>query len=84
MQMMQLNSHHGEIAHLGMAVSYSYLDNNKLQEEKDNMRLLIQFIRSYPPNRRAFLHPQPEDAPCRGDRDPLTHGSCTDLGKENK
>jgi hypothetical protein len=35
-------------------------------------RLLIQFIRSYPPYRRPFLHPQPEDAPCRGDRDPLT------------
>ena len=30
-------------------------------------RLLVQFIRSYPP----FLYPQPEDAPCRGDRDPL-------------
>ena len=36
-------------------------------------RLLIQFIRSYPPYRRSFLYPQPEDAPCRGDRDPL-HG----------
>ena len=34
-------------------------------------RLLIQFICSYPPYRRPFLHPQPEDAPCRGDRDPL-------------
>jgi len=34
--------------------------------------LLIQFIRSYPPYRRPFLYPQPEDAPCRGDRDPLT------------
>ena len=34
-------------------------------------RLLIQFIRSYPPYRRPFLYPQPEDAPCRGDRDPL-------------
>jgi hypothetical protein len=34
-------------------------------------RLLIQYIRSYPPNWRPFLHPQPEDAPCRGDRDPL-------------
>ena len=30
-------------------------------------RLLIQFIRSYPPYRR----PHPEEAPCRGDRDPL-------------
>ena len=36
-------------------------------------RLLIQFIRSYPPYRRQFLYPQPEDTPCRGDRDPL-HG----------
>ena len=35
-------------------------------------RLLIQYIRSYPPYRRPFLHPQPEDAPCRGDRDPKT------------
>ena len=35
--------------------------------------LFIQFIRSYPPYRRPFLCPQPEDAPCRGDRDPL-HG----------
>ena len=34
-------------------------------------RLLIQFIRSYPPYRRSFLHPLPEDAPCRGDRDQL-------------
>jgi hypothetical protein len=36
-------------------------------------RLFIQYIRSYPPYRRPFLYPQPEDAPCRGDRDPL-HG----------
>ena len=34
-------------------------------------RLLIQFICSYPPCRRLFLCPQHEDAPCRGDRDPL-------------
>jgi len=34
-------------------------------------RLLIQYIRSYPPCWRPFLYPQPEDAPCRGDRDPL-------------
>jgi len=34
-------------------------------------RLLIQYIRSYPPYWRPFLHPQPEKAPCRGDRDPL-------------
>ena len=33
-------------------------------------RLLIQYIRSYPPYWRPFLHPQPEDAPCRCDRDP--------------
>jgi hypothetical protein len=34
-------------------------------------RLLIQYIRSYPPYWMPFLHPQPEDAPCRGDSDPL-------------
>jgi len=34
-------------------------------------RLLIQYIRSCPPYWRPFLHPQHEDAPCRGDRDPL-------------
>jgi len=32
-------------------------------------RLLIQYIRSCPPYWRPFLHPQPEDAPCRGDRE---------------
>jgi len=37
-------------------------------------RLLIQYIRSYPPYRRPFLYPQPEDAPCRGNKDPL-HGA---------
>jgi hypothetical protein len=26
-------------------------------------------------NWRPFLHPQPEDAPCRGDRDPFNTGS---------
>jgi hypothetical protein len=30
-------------------------------------RLLIQYIRSYPPYWRPFLQPQPEDAPCPGD-----------------
>ena len=33
-------------------------------------RLLMQYIRSYPPCWRPFLHPQPEDASCRGDWDP--------------
>ena len=35
-------------------------------------RLLMQYIRSYPPYWRLFLHWQPVDPPCRGDRDPLT------------
>jgi hypothetical protein len=34
-------------------------------------RPVIQFIRSYPPYPRPFFYPQPEDAPCCGDRDPL-------------
>jgi hypothetical protein len=38
-------------------------------------RLLIQYIRSYPPCWRPFLHPQPEDPPCRGDRDSNRHSS---------
>jgi hypothetical protein len=37
-------------------------------------RLLIQFIRSYPPYWRPFLYLQPEDSPCHGDRDPLPMG----------
>jgi hypothetical protein len=36
------------------------------------LRLLIQYIHSYPPYWRPFLHPQPEDIPHRGDKDPLT------------
>jgi len=31
-------------------------------------RLLTQYIRSYPPYWWPFLHPQREDASCRGDR----------------
>jgi hypothetical protein len=44
-------------------------------------RLLIQFIHSYPPYRRPFLHPQPEDAPCRGDRDPHSWAVSTLIDK---
>ena len=33
--------------------------------------MIIQYISSYPPSWRPFLHPQPENAPCRGGRDPL-------------
>jgi len=41
-------------------------------------RLLVQFIRSYPPYWRPFLYPKPEDAPCRGDRDRLhSYNKCT-------
>ena len=37
--------------------------------------LLIQYTDSYPPYWRPFLHPQPEDRPCCGEKDPLTgHG----------
>jgi hypothetical protein len=34
-------------------------------------RLLIQYIHRYPSYWRPFLHPQPEDAPYRGDWEPL-------------
>ena len=33
--------------------------------------MLIWYICSYPPYWRLFVHPQREDAPCCGDRDPL-------------
>ena len=47
------------------------------------VRDFIQFIRSYPPYRRPFLYPQPEDGPCRGDRDPLTQNRTWENIKEN-
>jgi hypothetical protein len=34
-------------------------------------------------NWRSFLHPQPEDAPCRGDRDPLNTGGCHNEGNDS-
>ena len=40
------------------------------------LRPLIRYIRTYPPYWRPFLHPQPEDAPCRGDSDPLITDPC--------
>jgi len=40
-------------------------------------RLLIRYIRGRPPYRRPFLHPQPDEAPCRGDGDPLIAEMCT-------
>ena len=46
--------------------------------------LLIQYIRSYLPYWRPFLHPQPEDAPCRGDRDPLITGESMSINIINK
>ena len=45
-------------------------------------RLLIQYIRIYPPYGRPFLYPQPEDAPCRGDRDPLTQVRAAEYRRE--
>jgi hypothetical protein len=33
--------------------------------------LLSQYIHGWPPYWSPFLYPQPEHAPCRGDRDPL-------------
>ena len=39
-------------------------------------RLLIQYIRSYPPHWKPFLHPLPNYAPCSGDRDSLISGMC--------
>jgi len=44
--------------------------------------LLIQYIRSFPPYWRPFLHPQPEDSPCCGDRNPLITGLPTPRGRQ--
>jgi len=42
-------------------------------------RLLIQHIRSYAAYWRPLLHPQPEDAPCRGDSNTLITEKCGKL-----
>jgi hypothetical protein len=47
----------------------------KLEDLVGCLRLLIEYIRSSPPYWRPFFHPQPEDAPYRGDRDPFNHGT---------
>jgi hypothetical protein len=39
-------------------------------------RMLIQYIRATVHTCRPFRYPQPEDAPCRGDRDPLITVPC--------
>jgi hypothetical protein len=46
-------------------------------------QLFIQYIRSCPPNWRLFFHPQPEDVPCLGDRDPLIMEKLITKLKEN-
>ena len=45
-------------------------------------RLPIQYIRSYHPYWRTFLHPQPEEVPCRGDRAPLITGEPPLVGSQ--
>jgi len=50
----------------------SKLEDHYLSVVRD---CLIQYIRSYPPYWRPFLlHPQPEDAPRRGNSDLLVMG----------
>jgi len=36
------------------------------------LQLFIQYVCGYPPYWKPFLHLQPEDTPCLGDRDGLT------------
>ena len=43
-------------------------------------RLLIQYICSYPRYWKPYFHHQPEDAPYRGDRDPLIMASHEVIG----
>jgi len=47
----------------------------------DSPWLLIQYIHSYPPYWRLFLHPHPEDKPCHGDRDPFIIGDKIEKNK---
>jgi hypothetical protein len=44
--------------------------------------MLIQYIRSYFPYWRPFLHSQPAEAPCHADRDPLITGNYHILEKK--
>jgi len=43
--------------------------------------MLIQYVRSYPPYWRPFLHPQAEDIPCRGDSNPIIMGALNTITK---
>ena len=43
--------------------------------------LLIQYVCSYTPYWRPFLHPQPEDAPCCGNIQQHTHYFCISVNK---
>jgi hypothetical protein len=43
----------------------------------------MQYIRSYLPYWRPFLHLQPEDAPCRGDKDPVITGVPATVFRKN-
>jgi hypothetical protein len=43
------------------------LEDHPLSAVRD---CLFNVFAATPHNWRSFLHPQPEDAPCRGDRDP--------------
>jgi hypothetical protein len=48
--------------------SITKLENHPLSAVRD---CLFNIFAATPPYWRPFLYPQPEDAPCRGDRDPL-------------
>jgi hypothetical protein len=47
------------------------LEDHPLSAVRD---CLFHVFAATPHNWRPFLHPQPEDAPCRGDRDPHNTG----------
>jgi hypothetical protein len=50
---------------------YMCINKNLVHQVGDQTKLLIQYIRSYPPYWRPFLDPQPEDASWHGDRGPI-------------
>jgi hypothetical protein len=47
------------------------LEDHPLSDVRD---CLFNIIAAAPRTRRTSLHPQPEDAPCRGDKEPTSNG----------
>jgi hypothetical protein len=62
-------SHHDTLLRRGVSTSPN--PHNGAPFHVGCLQPLVQYLLSYPPYWRPLLHPQPEDAPYHGDRDPL-------------